>query len=248
MKKEHPRSGMLHPMHASDPFAKFQTESLVLMRASTYLLKIHLAVIDGNHPLSSIHDELTETLGSSYEDPHQYFMSRLFIGHVAAFEVFLQDLLSIVISRHPLKLGGAQFKLAEILEAGSNDVLVSRAIAEATNKLMYKKPIDYRDAIAELLSISSSAIEHHWKVLIEAKARRDLGVHADWFCNEIYIRKLEEGGMVSTFSIGQSTVPQTGDYLQDVIDGLDSLARLLTNHVLEKFQTSKVPSPLAGEG
>ena len=222
-------------MHPTDPFAKFQAESLVLMQASTYLLKIHLAVIDGEHPLSKDHEELTERLGAAYEDPHQYFMSRLFIGHIAAFEVFLQDLLSIVISKHPLKLGGAQFKLSEILEAKGTEELVARAISEATNKLMYKKPIEYRDAIAELLSVNPAEIETQWKVLVEAKARRDLGVHADWLCNETYMRKLEEAGMASEFQIGESTVPETSEYLQAVVDDLDTLSGVLTNHVLEKI-------------
>jgi hypothetical protein len=222
-------------MHPAEPFSRFQDESLVLMRASIYLLNVHLEVMDGEHPLSKQHNELTEALGAAYEDPHQYFMSRLFVGHVAAFEVFLQDLMSVVIAKHPMKLGATQFKLAEILEAGSTDALVLRAISETTNKLMYKKPMEYRDAIADMLSIDAAALDAPWKILVEAKARRDLGVHANWLCNDTYIRKLEEGGLVSKFKLGDSTVPETNDYLQEVVDGLYLLAGKLTNHVLEKI-------------
>lgn len=221
-------------MNPIDPFSKFQSESTSLMRASVYLLKLQVAIMqDEGHHLSGEHRKLTERLGPAYEDPHQYFMSRLFVGHVAAFEIFLQDLLAVVISKHPMKLGATQFKLADILEAESTDALIRRAIAESANQLMYKKPMEYRDAVADILSIDVSRIDTPWKVLVEAKARRDIGVHADWVCNETYIRKLQEGGIDSTFKVGDSTVPDTEEYFQEVIDGLDVLAGRLTNHVLE---------------
>ena len=222
-------------MHPAHPYIRFERASIVLMHASIYLMKVDLAVSNGPQSFSEEHDVLTETLPMPYDDPHHYFMSQLFVGHVASFEVFLQELLTVVISKNPSRVGKTEFKLSEVLEAESTEVLVARAINDFINKLMYKKPLEYRDAIADVLSIDVTAIEDAWKVLLEAKARRDLGVHADWKCNETYLRKLRECGLSTELAVGQCAVPQSGEYLQQVIYGLSSLARKLTAHVLRKI-------------
>lgn len=230
--------------HLALSFLRFGKRHVALMMASTYLRKIQLTVMDEPTQFSEEHDALARILGPTFADPHDYLMAALFVGHIAEFETFLRGLVESVVLVYPMKLGSSQVRISDVLEAGSTETVILRAVDELINKLLYKKPLEYRDAIAELLSIDPRDIEQPWKNLIEAKARRDLGVHADWRCNEVYLRKLQEGGVASPLKLGESAVPKSGDYLQGVLDGLYSLADQLMDHVLYKVfkQTRPLPS------
>jgi len=221
-------------MHPSDAHTKFHDESMTLLQASTYLMKVHSAVLNAPQPFSEVHSELSQRLAPTYQDPHHYFMSRLFIAYIAAFELYLSNMVTAVVLRCPKKAGSVQFRLAEVLDAGDTETLVRRAIDELLNKMLYKKPLEYLDELAALLSVDKAIFAPGWPVFVEAKARRDLGAHADWTCNATYIRKLHEAGIESTLKLGDSAVPDWRDYTRRVSDALYDLSRLLTAAVTEK--------------
>ena len=224
--------------HPKDAHTRFHEESLTFIQASTYLMTVHIAAAKDAHLFSSEHNELAKRLAPTYADPHQYFMASLFVAHIAAFEFYLQELVTSVVLRHPKKVGGVQFKLSDVLDAEGSEPLVQRAIDELLNKLLYKKPLEYRDELADLLSIDKTIIEKDWPTFIEAKARRDLGTHADWKCNTTYLRKVAEAGLTPTFQVGESVVPEWNPYARRVSDVLYQLTNTLTSAVVEKHWKS----------
>lgn len=194
-----------------------------------YLLAIQISPVAHNDArILATFCDLTERVAPAHKDVRSYFTSRLFISHIAAFEIFLQEILTLVVQKHPKKVGAFEFRLDQILDASSTAELVQHAIDTFLNQLMYEKPSDYLKKICALLSIDRTPIETRWRVFVEAKARRDLGVHNAWKCNAIYLRKLAESGCTATLKLGELAVPSDTEYLQPLIEELDSLAEAIT--------------------
>ena len=101
------------------------------------------------------------------------------------------------------------------------------------NKLMYKKPYAYLDELCQVLSIESTALQERWKTFVEAKARRDLGVHAAWRCNDVFLRKLKEADVISKAKVGDLMLPRDQLYLNSTMTILNQLATEITTKVLE---------------
>ena len=215
------------------PYLNHLYESHRFTSAIVYLLAADIqASLRQDTDLAKKHQKFVESLEGTYENPTAYFLAHLFVSRIASFEVFLQETISLVVQKNPKKVGSSEFKLSEILDCSSAQ-LVQRATDEFLNKLMYKKPSEYLSLMCELLSIDRTPLEEKWAVFIEAKARRDLGVHNAWKCNEVYVRKLTEAGLTAALSVGESVLP-TGDYILNVDDALDSLAREISKQVLPK--------------
>lgn len=222
------------PMNPREALFRFDREHKALLGARIYLYRLHIEALSKNEPVARAHVDYTELLEPEYSSPHDYFLAHLFVAHLSAFELFLQSLAAFVIRKHPKKVGSSQFRLADILDANGQDDLIQRAIEERLNKLAYKKPLEYLNDLADLLSIDPKPFSDAWRVFIEAKARRDLGVHNGWICNAIYIRKLAEAGIEPKVLIGQSALPVANDYLASVPNTIWELATALTLAVVEK--------------
>lgn len=223
-------------MSPSKALLKFHKEYTQLLRASIYLLQAHLEAKSGDSEMAEKHDSFQKLLTPDYANPHDYFVARLFISHISAFELLLQELAAFVIRKHPKKVGKTSFTLTDVLEASGSEGLVQRAIEEHLNKLMYKKPLEYLDDLADLLSIDPAPLKVNWKSFIEAKARRDLGVHNGWKCNAVYQRKLTEAGFDDVPKVGVNLIPKGDDYLNQALDEILALAEQITRAVEQKHE------------
>ena len=216
----------LIPLHA------YLRESLAFLSSHVYLLTGELAARqEPNSTFGVSRKALGEKIPKVYGDPLRYFIARLFISHIASFEVFLQDTVVLVAQKNPKKVGAANFTLAEVLDAEDSGVLVRRATDEFLTKLMYKKPSAYLEELCLVLSIDPDPMQQRWKIFVEAKARRDLGVHAAWRCNEVYLRKLKEIEIASTANVGDIMLPPSGPYLDATMNSLNELASQITARV-----------------
>lgn len=225
-----------------DPYATYQTESLRFTSAAVYLMRAEEAVAASpDTPLGEDHAEFSKVIEDTYGTALKYFFAQLFVARVASFEVFLQESVALVIRKHPKKVGNAEFKLAEILDCPDVSQLVQRAAERHLNDLMYKKPADYLVSICDLLSIDRVPLDSDWKTLIEAKARRDLGMHNAWKCNAIFVRKLTEAGLPVSLGVGDSALAGIDDYVWEVDAALDRLSETITRQMLEKHWPSLVP-------
>jgi hypothetical protein len=217
-----------------EAYRRLLYERVAFTAARLYLLQINHAALQGIAPIKEAYDEFVAKLKPHYESPYRYFIDRSFILLVASFELFLQDVVSAIVMANPKKIGQTEFKLTEILDAAGPDELVRRGIDAAFNKLMYKKPNEYLGEIASLLSIDEAPLRAQWPSFVEAKARRDLGVHNGWRCNAIYIRKVTEAGITPTIALGDSAFPPDDQYLEAVGQTIYELTNLIMEGVIAK--------------
>ena len=214
------------------PLNNYLRESLAFIATHGYLLSGEiLSLTEPESEFGKTRLALNQKIPKVYGGPVNYLVARLFISYVASFEVFLQDTAVLVAKKNPKKVGGANFTLAEIIDSGGMPALVQRATDEFLNKLMYKKPSAYLQELCQLLSIDASPFQERWKVFVEAKARRDLGVHSAWRCNDVYLRKLGEAGIETTARPGDIMLPPDTDYTDSVMDKLNDLAAEITARV-----------------
>lgn len=99
---------------------------------------------------------------------------------------------------------------------------------------MYEKPLDYLTKVSSLLSIDEISLKPLWQTFIEAKARRDLGLHNGWKYNETYLRKISDAGLTAKFIQGESTLPKVREYITPVGSALSELAELLHKEISAK--------------
>lgn len=100
-------------------------------------------------------------------------------------ESFFQEALIEVICLHPEKINALGTIESEI-----------RLIAKKyTDKLFRKSPTEYKKELLTLLSADENILDDLWPQFVEAKARRDLGVHNRWATNEAYRRKIKGVGL-----------------------------------------------------
>jgi len=212
---------------------------LVAQDGYIIILKAIIASHNGNKEIQKSLDSLQDNLGPTGLNVEHYFLSMLFLDLVAEVELFFSQVVRSVITEYPKKVGSVTFKLSEVIDANDVEGLVSRAVDEQMNKLMYKKPLDYLQSMCELISIEKGPLIEGWKLYIEAKARRDLGVHNQWKCNPTYLRKLEEGGISTDANIGDSLFPKYEDYLKPLNHGLLSLITIFGTKVKFKYAQNK---------
>jgi hypothetical protein len=213
----------------------FLLETSAFHQTVIYLLTAEIAIRESpESKLFKEHAGLMKIIEGAYESPKHYITSRLFISHVAAFELFLQGILVDVLMKNPKKVGDVQFRLTDVLDAGSTNTLVQRAIDQMLNKLMYKKPLEYLTDVCSFLSIDREPLINDWCCFVEIKARRDLGVHNGWICNATYLRKLAEANVVADAAEGDSMAPVNSEYLRQVHDVFDRLSQQITVQVLKK--------------
>lgn len=225
------------------PIVGFMKESAAFASSIVFLIYAQQHARAGtDEEFTEAYEMVTRSVTPTYNDPRSYLVSRLFISYVAAFEVFLQDTLLLVLRKDPKKIGqSANFSLAEILDAEGTDQLVRQAAEKTLNELMYRKPSEYLRKVCDLLSIDETPIAVLWSAFVEAKARRDLGVHNAWRCNWVYLKKLTEAEIQSQAKIGESIVPQDEEYLRSVHNSIETLAKKIFDSVAEKHWPDVVP-------
>lgn len=220
---------------AIDVHGRFHDEHIAFGVACRFANAAAKSARLGNELLAEEFADFSEKVRNRYLYPENYIIAHLFVGQISSFELFLQDLLTVVLRKFPKKIGSHTLKLSEVLELEDIDELVVRAAEEAIYKLAYKKPFDYLKEVCELLSFDSRLIEKDWRVFVEAKARRDLGVHAGWVCNDTYLRKVAEAQLTTVLRSGDVALPTDYAYLREVADALYRMAGLVYQSTSEKL-------------
>ncbi len=219
---------------AIDVHGKFHDEYIAFSIACRFVREAVKAARLGHEPLAEELADFSEKVQPRYRSPEDYLIAQLFVGHISSFELFLQELNTVVVRKYPQKIGTYQLKLSDVLAVQDQEELVFRAAEDVIRKFSYKKPSEYLHDVCEILSVDPRIIQDDWKVFIEAKARRDLGVHAGWICNDTYLRKLAEGKVSSSLSVGDLADPTDYEYLHTVSDALYRIVNALYRESREK--------------
>lgn len=108
---------------------------------------------------------------------------------VTTVEALLEDLVRIIVTRYPQKLGAKRtIGLQTVLEAKSIEDIHLRATDSLLNELSYKSPREYAESLEALISINLLECPAFHKY-IEVKATRDIFIHNREIVNETYLRK-----------------------------------------------------------
>ncbi|WP_157576129.1 hypothetical protein [Hydrogenophaga pseudoflava] len=177
---------------------------------------------------------LNKLLSQHNTNANEYFRSVLFIDLISSTEAFFAEIIKAVVAVYPQKIGKTQFELKDIVETTSLNDLIQRAADEYVYKLMYEKPEDYLEKICTTLSIDKNLIQTNWSTYIEAKARRDLGVHNNWKCNKTYLRKLDSQKIKYTCKEGETLMPIDREYCSQTSNKILEICKTMTSAVIEK--------------
>lgn len=175
-------------------------------------------------------DELTH-VGHTYET---LFASQLMINLVSEVEQFLTSCVSATLRLYPEKMGSYKVDLKEVVAMDSKEAIVNKAAQHFINDLMYKKPLEYKDRLSNILSIDLSSIDAEWNKYIEIKARRDIGIHNAWIVNDIYMRKMRESGVTPKVHEGEK-VPPDFSYLSSSMETCKSIVNAMANMLGKKW-------------
>lgn len=201
--------------------------------ASTTAL-ILLAAERSRDPELRIHfRSLQEFIAELDRTTHQYYASFVLVNIIAEVENYLTDVTKEVLRAYPMKIGGIQFKLSEIV-GRSEDELILIAAERCMYEMMYKKPLEYLSELCRLASVDPGCIKAHWPTFVEAKARRDLGMHNDWRVNDTYLRKIGEVGLRSNLSVGADVCPDHA-YVIEVATQFRKMIEELSDRLEAKF-------------
>lgn len=167
--------------------------------------------------------------------PNEYYRATLFTDLISSTEVFFSELLKAVFCEYPAKIGSSKVELHELINGESVEAIIEKKAEEEIYKLMYAKPEDYLNRLCSLLAIDEEKLKPYWPIYIEAKARRDLGVHNDWICNDTYLRKTRKLGLKIESKIGERLLPLDAKYCNPVGDGLAAMANEIGIMMSEKY-------------
>jgi len=120
------------------------------------------------------------------------------IATVSEMEAYFRDLVVAVLFKHPAKVGKSSIELKALLDLTSIDEVKKLAAEKFANDMLFKKPSDYKKDLLFVLSVSDSIFKKSWPIFVEAKARRDIGVHNEWIVNDLYRTKVREVGLTPT--------------------------------------------------
>ena len=216
---------------------KIETNNKLLsILATGQILDYSIITAKNDKDLGEYFDTLKEGL-SNHEntEPSHYFHGMLLIKYVSCLEYFFVELMKLILTKYPHKVGKVEFALSDILDM-TNDELVILASERYINKIMYKKPQDYLNELCTTLSISKEELVSPWSGYIEAKARRDLGIHNDWKVNETYLKKNKEAGNDNIDkNIGELAFPD-----RNYINSVFNLSKELINNIVTQVEAKYV--------
>lgn len=159
----------------------------------------------------------------------KYISGLILILLVREVEQYFIDILKLIIQKYPEKIGSINIPINDVIKLSKQEIIYFAA-EKYLNEIMYKRPSEYLDEICKLCSIKRQKIEIFWNYFVEAKARRDLGIHNNWIVNNIYICKIKE----PSFQIGESAEPET-NYIMEMHDYCTKLIDKFTEEIIEKY-------------
>lgn len=151
---------------------------------------------------------------------------------ISEMEAYIQDVIAAVAVKYPAKIGRETIDLNSL---GAFDSIQDAVRYKARNYaagLMFKNPNQYKKDLLNILSAPEALINEQWPIFIEAKARRDIGLHNDWLVNDVYRSKVREVDISPT---SEAALSVGRDYMHSVRKACVDIMIALTKHCDTKF-------------
>ena len=221
---------------------KYEKKQMLIYSALIFLEEAFSEAKNNNHQelvlaLKEFRDCMPDSLKTLHTDEvpdHvRYFFNLFLIELVSDMELFLIEIITLIISKHPQKIGKQKVLLSDVVNLGNKRKIIKKACYDYLNSLSYKKPQEYQKEFFSLLSANDDFLKDEWKYFIEMKARRDIGVHNDWKINDIYKGKVLEIGIKPDETI--SYLYPDDKYIIKCINIHKNIINTVCDHVEEKF-------------
>lgn len=153
------------------------------------------------------------------------------IATVSEVESYFYDIVVSVLTKYPEKIGKSSFELKTILEMTSIQDVKRAAAERFASAMLFKKPNEYKKDLLLALSIDEK-LNVTWPLFVEAKARRDIGVHNNWFVNDIYNDKIKEVGLQPS---AETSLTVDGRYVENVRKNSLELMNIISDECTRRF-------------
>ncbi|WP_156002695.1 MULTISPECIES: hypothetical protein [unclassified Thioalkalivibrio] len=216
---------------------RFHQKSIAIADSAMILVSSHLLSLDeddlSDPELAKSFRSLESNLTNAGMNIENHFAGMLLTSVVTEVETYLIDVTKILLLYYPHKIGNKPFKLKDALNK-TRDELVLEAAEKHLQSLMHKSPKEYLKDLAELMSINPRLVEESWPYFVEAKARRDLGVHNNWKVNPTYRRKVEQVGFSLSETDGMFLFADN-EYLLDTMNHCNRLVASIGDQLQSQY-------------
>lgn len=154
------------------------------------------------------------------------------ISLISEAEAFFQDTMKIVLQKYPKKISAIDISLGKILDFNDVDKIKEFAAQVYITSIMYKRPNEYKKELLTLISADEKLLDKHWPNYVEAKVRRDIGVHNSWIKNETYRDKIREVGVKDA---GGEELSIDYEYFLTTRQNIIDIMELIQLHCEKKF-------------
>lgn len=125
----------------------------------------------------------------SDDEYSEFHLANYLIGLLSIMEAYLSDTLFEFLVCYPGHSNEKNINFDSIAKAGSIAELAKSGAQKKINELSYKKFSDFHEGFSSILSLENSIDKNLLNRIAEIKATRDIYVHANGVCNEIYLQK-----------------------------------------------------------
>ena len=120
------------------------------------------------------------------------FLPKFSFQHaVSIFEAWYFDVLRYLLTDNNRLNKKRKIEVGEIVSCGSLEELKNKIIEAELNEIRYRKPAEWFKYLGSFVNISAPVSEQIDKIC-EIKASRDILVHNEGICNQIYLSKARE--------------------------------------------------------
>lgn len=209
--------------------------------AQIALESLRIAISEPSSHIGQLYQDTSSRLpnhylnGRSINDPRykvvSFIDSQCLVSMISEVEAFIQESLITVLCKYPEEINKVTLEIKKLRELGNVEAAVLYAAHKHINEVMYKRPNEYKKELLSILSAREVLLDDVWSTYVEAKARRDIGVHNSWVANDIYAAKVREVGLE----------PASGEISVDVKYFLSAMAagvelmKRIANHCEDTF-------------
>lgn len=155
------------------------------------------------------------------------------IGLLSIMEAYMSDMLLEYIVCYPGHSNEKTIRFDSISKAGSIAEIAKNAAEKRVNELTYKKFIEYHEEFSSIIGLENHIESELLGKIAEIKATRDIFVHANGRCNEIYIQK---SGARARAHIGEE-LPLLDEYISISEKAIEEYISGLYNEIPERIKT-----------
>jgi hypothetical protein len=147
-----------------------------------------------------------------------YFHFSVFLtGIVSILEAYITDTFLEYLLCYPGFLDEKNIKLDDIAKSGSIGQVIKTLAEKTITNFSYKSFSEYHEKFAKCIDLEGTLPKKLLNEISEIKATRDIYVHANGRCNDIYLKK---SGTLSRASIGEE-LPLSIVYIEKAIKKID---------------------------